>query len=848
MASAASRLALDLRNHQTTATFPVVKWYDLQQQRDWVLNPFSSDSYAYNYPLASRLTGALDVAALRNSLQQIVQRHEPLRSRFQVVDGELQQTIAAPTPIPFREVSVSMVSPLDAESSIRDLCVRECSYPFDLTQDLLLRAKLFQISPNDHVLLLVSHRIAFDDWSAGVLLRELSTLYSQFQQHKSAQLEPLTYSYSRFADDLHQQIRKGQLRRESDYWSAHLRGRTNFEYLETRAFQQSSARSHGNHQTLLCSPDTRARIERVAYAAQATPFMVLSAVLLRLIAEASGDPDAAITCCVANRNRIETEDLIGPFSNRVFLRAKLAEQTFASAVLQRVREAAFDAYAAQELPYGEILETVAASQPHHGKPKTQFVITTLQHSTQDLSLPEVHASQFDFFPDSTCYDIFVTLNFHPQADLAIDFVYRTALFEAETIALLAQQFDAALHQFLSESENTSAAAFQAPAAPSTLASAGVPTAAPELSPSPVEQQLLQIWADVLQRDSNSIALNDRFFDLGGDSLRAVRLFNAIETRFGKKIAVTELLHRPTIQSLALALGNEVLAPRQPACLIPLQPNGSRPPIFCIHAREGDALPFRNFPDFLGDDQPVFALQSPYLNGGTPLLTVEEMADHYLAEIRRVQPTGPYHFFGYCFGGTVAFEMSLRLQAIGEQVGFLGMYYTSPPRSLGAYPFPPIASLPKRALAKIRRMRSQNFQQNLDLVAATGTDAARVAGRSARIAGWQGLMHLLGLRAAANMGMNNQDINYIHVIAAKNYLPRTSFRGRIRYFLPTNISYEYSIPPEKGWNPFVTDGVQLIKVDREPGRSAPETFTKIVSKTVRAYMDVRVTDVGKAQSA
>jgi amino acid adenylation domain-containing protein len=193
---------------------------------------------------------------------------------------------------------------------------------------------------------------------------------------------------------------------------------------------------------------------------------------------------------------------------------------------------------------------------------------------------------------------------------------------------------------------------------------------------PLEEQLVKACEKVLAR--KPVGIRDNFFALGGDSLLAVRLFAQIENRFGKKLPLATLFKSPTIEQLAQVLrGTE--SKHTWSSLVPAQPKGSLPPLFCIHAGGANVLIYRPLARHLGTDQPVYALQARGLDGlMEPLTRVEEMASHYLKEIRGLQPEGPYYLLGASFGGLVAFEMAHQLNFQGQQVAFLAMLNTNCP--------------------------------------------------------------------------------------------------------------------------------------------------------------------------
>jgi aspartate racemase len=190
----------------------------------------------------------------------------------------------------------------------------------------------------------------------------------------------------------------------------------------------------------------------------------------------------------------------------------------------------------------------------------------------------------------------------------------------------------------------------------------------------VEAQLASLWAKIVQ--INVVGVTDNFFALGGDSLLAARLFAQIHNRFGKHLPLSTLFAAPTIEQLAKTL--RVEGGVTWSSLVPIQPHGSKPPLFCIHAAGANVLIYRPLSRHLGEDQPVYALQAQGLDGREPYRRVEDMAAHYIREIRAFQPNGPYYLLGASFGGLVLYEMAQQLLAAGQQVAFLGMLNTNCP--------------------------------------------------------------------------------------------------------------------------------------------------------------------------
>ncbi len=197
----------------------------------------------------------------------------------------------------------------------------------------------------------------------------------------------------------------------------------------------------------------------------------------------------------------------------------------------------------------------------------------------------------------------------------------------------------------------------------------------------VELKLTEIWESVL--DVHPIGIEDKFFDLGGHSLLAVKLIAQIEKVFGRRLRVATVFQSPTIEQLAAVIREEIQEGSALAgtSLVEIQSQGTRPPLFLVHGAGGGMFwGYVNLSRHLGTEQPVYGLKSRGLDGGEEMGSIEEMAAQYIKDIRGLQPRGPYHLGGYCFGGNVAYEMARQLKAQGEEVAMLALLNCSPPNS------------------------------------------------------------------------------------------------------------------------------------------------------------------------
>jgi thioesterase domain-containing protein/acyl carrier protein len=256
----------------------------------------------------------------------------------------------------------------------------------------------------------------------------------------------------------------------------------------------------------------------------------------------------------------------------------------------------------------------------------------------------------------------------------------------------------------------------APATPDQLPVLASPASAPTngqlparighgAAPDETERRLAEIWQRVL--GGAHIDRHANFFELGGHSLLAVQLFALCEKTFGRRLPLSTIVRAPTVAQLARVLRQDEASPS--SCLVALQPLGSRPPLFCLHAESGEVLIYREFAQLLGADQPVYALQAQGLDGARPPHTsIEAMAAHYLAEIRTVQPEGPYFLGGFCLGAMIAFEIAQQLHASGERVALLAALDASGPRferSLRDYFYFAMQALRRHPLALSRYLIS-----------------------------------------------------------------------------------------------------------------------------------------------
>ncbi|WP_028695082.1 non-ribosomal peptide synthetase [Pseudomonas cremoricolorata] len=422
------------------------------QERQWFLWQLDPSSAAYTIPQALRLRGALDLKALQQAFDQLLERHESLRTRLvETEHGALQQIEAAQ---PLHIESAQVPAEVDAERYLRDYVQREAQRPFDLRSGPLLRVGLLQVGADDHVLLVTQHHIISDGWSMQVMVDELVALYAAATRGETAALAPLPIQYLDYALWQRQRMEAGERERQLSYWVEHL-GREHY-VLELPGDHPRPAEPSGrgaSHSVQLGAALSQ-RLQALASAQGATPFMLLLAAFQTLLHLYTGKHDIRVGVPIANRNRLETERLIGFFVNTQVLKADIDSQASFSLLLGQVRRHALDAQAHQDLPFEQLVEALQPERSLAYNPLFQLMFN--HQSADSRPAPVQHDSTLDVQP--IAWD-----NHSAQFDLSLDtletaegllavFNYASDLFEAATIARMGRHWLALLEAIVAAPE------------------------------------------------------------------------------------------------------------------------------------------------------------------------------------------------------------------------------------------------------------------------------------------------------------------------------------------------------------------------------------------------------------
>jgi amino acid adenylation domain-containing protein len=402
------------------------------QERIWLLDQLMPGVSAYNVPRGLRLHGPLNVAALQRALDALVARHEVLRSVYQVVNGEPRQIVQEPGSVPFRTVDLTSWPQAEREGEGLRLLTQELRRPFNLARDSMLRAVLVQLAPADHLLLLVTHHIASDGGSRGVLLHELAALYHAFATGQPAPLSDLPLQYGDFAAWQRRVLQDGAIAKSLTYWKERLAGAPPVLELPADHPRPAVATFQGANAFASLPQPLMEELKALGRQEGVTLFMVLLAAFNALLYRYTGQSDLVVGVPVSGRSRPELQGLIGCFINTLVLRTDLSGNPTFRELLQRARSRALDAYDHQDVPVEKLVEELQAGRDLSRAPLAQ-VLFVFEGSAGALpSIPGLGVSPLDLDAGGAKLDFAFNVIETPER-VKVQAQYSTDLFEEATV-------------------------------------------------------------------------------------------------------------------------------------------------------------------------------------------------------------------------------------------------------------------------------------------------------------------------------------------------------------------------------------------------------------------------------
>ena len=605
------------------------------------------------------VVGELDLARFRTAWATVADWHPSLRSSIHGRSGaEPMQVVWRVSEIPWIEHDLTSVAHDDLASVIEDAAERDRASGLDLTTPPAMRIHLFPTSASRCEVVWTCHHLFLDGWSAALVLEDVMTAYHDPNAAPPSGTPGGLNRYSSWR-------RAGNEDEQAAYWSEALRGYEPIAPFRSEVDEESAIGPWSVVDVELPREVSAAVIAR-AEASRVTPGVVVEAAWARVLARLSGVDDVVFGTTVAGRAApVDGMDrLVGYFSNAVPIRVDVDRSRLVDDWLRTLRDEQFAMRAHEHATLSDI-------QRWSGHPggvplfESFLVVENFPVGSGPADGPHIEGFRSGL---TTSFPLTVAVTLGDG--WAIHVRYATDRFGRDPMRRVAHAMRDALRDISLAGPDVRVGDLEElgldQLVDASTSTGRVPTS--HRGPTTdTERVVHEIWTELLASDA--IGVDDDYFALGGTSIGAVWMFDEIERRIGATIAVSTLMRAPTIASLAASIdGTDASTATRSVCLVPIRPDGDRPPIIGIHAGVGHVMFYRSLAEALPPGQPFYAMEPVGLDGReTPLDSIPEMAARYVTEMRSLQPHGPYRLVGYCFGGTVALEMANQLEDIGESV-------------------------------------------------------------------------------------------------------------------------------------------------------------------------------------
>jgi thioesterase domain-containing protein len=698
------------------------------QERLWLLEQNEPGAPYYHVPLTWNILGELNIPALQKSLDFLVQRHDILRTSFpELAEGPFQQ-------VNDTHFTLSLFDLQSASAdAVRSEARKFVRAAFNLATGPLLRAALYQRAADDFWLVLVIHQMIFDGGSMRVLSLELNDCYRAFCAGKAPQFAPLPLRYIDFAHWQRQSLQGEPLQRALSFWRSQFEKRYEPLRLATDRPRRNEGVSPGAQLPFALPQWLMTGLKHLAHDYGVTSFAALLGSFQAFLGLCAGQNDVLTLVSVAARNQSALRKMIGLFANVLPMRLTLPATSNFVQILERAGEMTSAALANQHLPLNRALELPAShiNAPalqslmiynNTPLPKLEFPDVTFTPSLDldngtakfDFTIevwdsPQILSGHLKYRSDlyerptmerllqnwQTFIASALTEPFRALQSLPLTFDPQ-ATFQGANVPQFWGLMPSALEPGHSATGATSvtdtvvtgSAPIGSPTAGSAArAASGVSFQSDLINeassvetldlPYPpysrprndLEQKLVRVWETTF--NVRPVGIHDNFFALGGHSLIAVKLIAATEKETGRKLRLSTIFQQPTIARLARVIQEGQTTIAASSSIVEIQPRGTKPQLFLVHGVGGGMFwGYNNLARQLGEDQPVYAFKSRGMDGLEEFTRIEDIAAHYIADLRKFQPQGPYRLGGYCFGGNVAYEMARQLRAQGRQVALL----------------------------------------------------------------------------------------------------------------------------------------------------------------------------------
>ncbi len=420
------------------------------QKALWLMSRFEPLSAAYNIATAFRLTGTLDVDVLERCLNEIVRRHEVLRTTIAMIEERLVQIVYPSHSLRIASVELGHLHEHERALRVTQLATEHAQEPFDLSRLPLIRVKLLRLTPSEYVLLLSMHHIIADGWSVGVFVRELATLYRSFSAGQSSPLSELSLQYADYAIWQEEWLKGEVLETQLSYWRRQLAGMPAVLELPSDRSRPAVESFKGETYSVALSTNLTTKLKALSRREDTTLFMTLLAAFQTLLYRYTGQPDVVVGSPIANRNQAEIEQLIGFFVNTLVMRTDLSGNPRFNELMQRVREMTLAAYEHQDMPFERLVEELQPERDLSRSPLFQVMFILQNTPGAELELGGLSLSRMEVDNRTAKFDLTLSMLEEAGGGLSGSLEYNTDLFDASSIWRLADHFEVILSAIVAE--------------------------------------------------------------------------------------------------------------------------------------------------------------------------------------------------------------------------------------------------------------------------------------------------------------------------------------------------------------------------------------------------------------
>ena len=650
------------------------------QKRLWLLEELYPGRIVYNTPSAHRLHGVMNESAFERAFREMVRRQSSLRTSIERNGNSVMQRIHDDVPISlFPAEDLSAQAPQGRETTLLRRLDELVAETFDLTQAPLFKVQMFRLGDDEHVLFFMAHHIIWDGWSFDLFYDELAALYGAFSKGRASPLGELQISYGDFAAWHREWVKSAEFDKQLAFWRKRLDNMGKAKPFPTDKIRRLGMSGAGSTEWIrVAKPDADA-LHALAKQAGTTLFITLLAAYKVLLYSYSRQTNLVIGTPMRGRNSIELETIMGYFNTLVPVQLEIDPGERFSELVKRVKEAVIEISAHPDVPLEQLSRELSTWRGEGGSLLYQALFSFQDGRQRITQWGGLRNTRIGVFQHGATEDL--GMWFLETSDgIEGGVTYNSDLFNSSTAQWLGERYLAILNDVIVDSSACVAA----------LAGSdyrvGTHSTRPDVLPPPenarvdlrapgsyvaprtdFEISLATTWEKILGVER--VGINDSFFELGGNSLRALNLVLEMEEATGIEIDLGEVFRSPTIAELVTSLGPD--ADKNASIVVPLQKEGNGVPIFCLC---GINL-YKEFAQSLGKGQRVFgvyvaeeqALVNRVIKGKAPEVSVERLTDAYCDAVARFHAHGPYRLAGLSFGGILAMEVASKLRKRGAEV-------------------------------------------------------------------------------------------------------------------------------------------------------------------------------------